>query len=410
MHYNETVQDIVILGSTGSIGTQALEIVSSHPGHFRVLALAASGNNLDLLARQAVAYEVPIVAVAHGSVGDLDTAIRAAEAAAGKPHASHQLLTGSVGVEAAAGAVPEGIVLNGIAGISGLHATLRALDSGAQLALANKESLVIGGSLVREAVRRPGQIVPVDSEHSAIWQALASGKHERGLCSRKVTGYSEVSRLVLTASGGPFHGKVRHELTNVTPDDALRHPTWDMGKLVTVNSATMFNKGLEVIEASLLFDIEPKFIDVVVHPASIVHSMVQFRDGATLLQASPPDMRIPIALGLSAPARLRDVALACDWSEPVSWRFEPVDDVFAPAIDLARYAISASDTHPAVLASADEVAVRAFLEGHLPFLGIYDVVSQVVNEHHGKTKPDLAALEKTLEWAKTRVAELIAER
>ncbi|MDD7542167.1 MAG: 1-deoxy-D-xylulose-5-phosphate reductoisomerase [Mobiluncus porci] len=404
------MQDIVILGSTGSIGTQALEIVASHPGHFRVLALAASGSHLDLLARQAVEYEVPLVAAANSSVGELDEAIREAQIHSDKPKVRHHLLTGRAGVEAAAGCVPDGIVLNAIAGISGLHATLRALDSGASLALANKESLVIGGSLVRESLRRPGQIAPVDSEHSAIWQALQSGKHERGLCSPRVTGYSEVARLILTASGGPFRGRSREELENVTVEQALHHPTWDMGPLVTVNSATMFNKGLEIIEASLLFDIDPKDIDVVVHPSSIVHSMVQFRDGATLLQASPPDMKIPIALGLSAPARLREVAPACDWSEPVDWHFEPVDTEVFPAVNLARRAIQASATHPAVMASADEVAVGAFLQGRLPFLGIYEVVSRVVEEHHGKTAPDLTELEATLEWAKQRANELIAER
>lgn len=401
------MQDIVILGSTGSIGTQALDIVRAHPGHFRVQGLAASGRHLDVLARQAVEFEVPMVAVANSSVAELDEAIREAEIHLGQPRASHNLLTGPAGVEAAAGFVPQGIVLNAIAGISGLHATLRALDSGARLALANKESLVIGGSLVRDALRRPGQIVPVDSEHSAIWQALRSGKHERGLCSPTVTGYSEVERLILTASGGPFRSKTRAELEHVTVEQALNHPTWDMGPLVTVNSATMFNKGLEVIEASLLFDIEPKDIDVVVHPGSIVHSMVQFRDGATLLQASPPDMRIPIALGLSAPNRLREVAPACDWSSAVTWQFEPLNESIFPAVSLARHAISASDTHPAVLASADEIAVNAFLDGRLPFLGIYDVVQQVVSEHHGVSNPDLSALEGILEWAKQRAAELI---
>lgn len=402
------MQDIVILGSTGSIGTQALEIVAEHPGHFRIQALAASGSHLDLLAKQVVEYEVPLVAVANGAVGELDQAIKAAEAESDKPRVRHHLLTGRAGVEAAAGCVPDGIVLNGIAGISGLHATLRALDSGAQLALANKESLVIGGSLVRESLVRPGQIAPVDSEHSAIWQALRAGKHERGLCSPCVTGYSEVSRLVLTASGGPFRGKTRQELEKVSIAEALRHPTWDMGPLVTINSATMFNKGLEIIEASQLFDIAPKDIDVVVHPASVVHSMVEFRDGATILQASPPDMRIPIALGLSAPARLRDVAPSCDWTSPVDWHFEPVDNALFPAVNLARIALQTSATHPAVMASADEVAVTAFLDGKLPFLGIYDVVSKVVEEHHGKNAPSLEELEATLSWAKRRASELIA--
>lgn len=401
------MQDIVILGSTGSIGTQALEIVASHPGHFRVQALAASGLHLDLLARQVVEYQVPLVAVANGAVGELSHAIEHAQAQSDKPAVRHHLLTGRAGVEAAAGSVPNGIVLNAIAGISGLHATLRALDSGAQLALANKESLVIGGSLVKESLVRPGQICPVDSEHSAIWQALQSGKHERGLCSPCVTGYSEVSRLILTASGGPFRGKTRTDLEKVTVAQALHHPTWNMGPLVTVNSATMFNKGLEVIEASLLFDIDPENIEVVVHPTSIVHSMVEFRDGATVLQASPPDMRIPIALGLSAPSRLRDVASHCDWASPVDWHFEPVDNTVFPAINLARQAIQTSATHPAVMACADELAVSAFLEGRLPFVGIYDVVSQVVQDHHGKNSPDLAELESILEWAKKRAREII---
>lgn len=401
------MQDIAILGSTGSIGTQALDIVSKHPGHFRVQALAASGSNLDLLAQQAVQFEVPVVAAAQASVSDLSEAIREAEIHSDKPRMRRNLLTGRAGIEAAAGYVPEGVVLNGIAGIAGLHATLRALDAGSRLALANKESLVIGGALVKDALRRPGQIVPVDSEHSAIWQCLASGKHERGLCSPRVTGYSEVARLILTASGGPFRGFTPDQLRDVTPDQALHHPTWEMGPLVTINSATMFNKGLEVIEASLLFDMAPKEIDVVVHPASIVHSMVQFRDGSTLLQASPPDMRIPIALGMAAPVRLREVAPPCDWSQPVQWVFEPLDEDVFPAVRLAREVLLASPTHPAVFTSANEVAVGAFLEGRLPFLSIFEVVARVVGEHHGRSHPDLAQLEETLQWATVRARELI---
>jgi len=235
-----------------------------------------------------------------------------------------------------------------------------------RLALANKESLVVGGALVRQSLTRPGQVVPVDSEHSAIAQALASGRHEKGLTSPVISGRSEVRRLVLTASGGPFRGRSRETLTGISAAAALNHPTWDMGPVVTINSSTLINKGLELIEAHLLFDVAPEQIDVVVHPQSIIHSMVEFTDGATIAQASPPDMRLPIALGLTWPERadLSGLVVPNDWREPVSWTFEPLDGEAFPAVDLARSAVAASATHPAVLNAANSGMLGCFAPGH----------------------------------------------
>ncbi|MDR2381050.1 MAG: 1-deoxy-D-xylulose-5-phosphate reductoisomerase [Bifidobacteriaceae bacterium] len=251
-------------------------------------------------------------------------------------------------------------------GAAGLEPTLAALAAGSTLALANKESLVIGGALVRAATTRPGQIVPVDSEHSAIAQCLRAGRA------------AEVSRLILTASGGPFRGFRRDELLNVTPSQALQHPTWSMGPLVTVNSATMFNKALELVEAHLLFGVPPEAIDVVVHPQSLVHSMVEFTDGAVIAQISQPDMRLPIALALGWPDRLPHAVPQADWTAASAWTFEPVDNATFPALDLARAALAASDLHPAVLNAANEAAVEAFLAGRLPFLQITSVVEEVL--------------------------------
>jgi 1-deoxy-D-xylulose-5-phosphate reductoisomerase len=272
------------------------------------------------------------------------------------------------GEDAAAQAASSGsdVVLNGITGAVGLVPTLSALGAGSTLALANKDSLVVGGALVKASVRREGQIVPVDSEHSAIAQCLRGGR--RG----------EVDRLILTASGGPFRGRTRGELAGVGPDQALAHPTWSMGPVVTINSSTMVNKALELIEAHLLFDVPPDRIDVVVHPQSMIHSMVAFRDGAILAQASPPDMRLPIALGLSWPERLPDVIAPVDFTAAQAWTFEPLDSVTFPAVDVARFAIGASPLHPAVMNAANEVCVRAFLDGRLGYLGIVDTVSDVV--------------------------------
>ena len=292
------MRDVVILGSTGSVGTQALEVIAARPADFRVVALAAGGRNMALLASQVLATGAQLVGVTRATaVQDLQLALYAEAARRGWSRGDVRLPRIVAGPDAAAkvAAEPCDVVLNAITGAAGLAPTLAALRAGTRLALANKESLVIGGRLVtREAV--PGQIVPVDSEHSALAQCLRSGST------------AEVDRLILTASGGPFRGRTRGELRDVTPAQALAHPTWDMGRMVTTNSATLVNKGLELLEAHLLFDVPLDRIDVVVHPQSVVHSMVQFVDGSTLAQCSPPDMRLPIALGLGWPDRVPGAA------------------------------------------------------------------------------------------------------
>ena len=365
---------VVILGSTGSIGTQGLDVISRHRDRFTVVGLAAGGAHVELLARQAAEFQVPQVAVYRA---DVVPALREALDRAGA--VTTQIQAGSDAVEALAGCGAS-VVLNGITGSIGLKPSIAALKAGSQLALANKESVVAGGNLLFSAQTRDDQINPVDSEHSAIWQSLRSGTH------------SEVSRLIVTASGGPFRG----QMAGVTPEQALHHPTWNMGPVVTINSSTLMNKGLEVIEASRLFDIEPDRIVVTVHPQSIVHSMVEFRDGATIAQASPPDMRLPIALGLSAPDRLGDVAAPCDWSTAASWTFEPLDDEAFPAVNLARQCLKASQKHTAVLNAANEQAVHAFLEHRLPYLGIVDTVKAVLDQMDAELRgnPAFASVEE----------------
>ena len=329
--------DVVILGSTGSIGTQALEVIRANPGRFRVVGLTAGGSNQELYDAQVAEF-----APAYSGLGE------------------------QASVEAAL--MPDTVVLNGITGAVGLRPTVAALDAGNTLALANKESLIIGGPVVTSRAK-PGQIVPVDSEHSALAQCLQAGRAD------------EVRRLVLTASGGPFRGRTRAQLAEVTPEQALNHPTWDMGPVVTINSATLVNKGLEVIEAHLLFGIDFDQIEVVVHPTSVVHSMVEFYDGSTIVQASPPTMLIPIALGLVWPERLPDTAPAVDWSQAQKWEFFPLDDVAFPAVALAREAGSAGGTAPAVYNAANEVCVQAFRDGRLPFTGIVDTVGAILGRH-----------------------------
>ena len=413
---SQSPQRLVLLGSTGSIGTQTLEVLARlGQAAPRVAALAAGGSRLELLARQAVAWDVPVLAVAGGGedlAGRLRDALVAAATAAGRPDPVTTILTGpdaaTTAVEAA-GLGPDDTVVNGITGSVGLLPTLAALRSGARLALANKESLVVGGALVREALTRPGQVVPVDSEHSAIAQALASGRHEKGLTSPVTSGRSEVRRLVLTASGGPFRGRSRETLTGISAAAALNHPTWDMGPVVTINSSTLVNKGLELIEAHLLFDVAPEQIDVVIHPQSVIHSMVEFIDGATIAQASPPDMRLPIALGLTWPERpdLAGLVAPNDWHEPVAWTFEPLDTEAFPAVDLARSAVAASATHPAVLNAANEQAVAAFLKGDLEWQDIVEIDAVVVGEHEGLACPSLDDILAVETWARTRADELI---
>lgn len=396
-------QPIVLLGSTGSIGTQALDIVRANPLRFDIRGLAAGGGNIELLARQVVEFDVPVVSVDRLVGGELRDTIHAIDSSA-----HPQIIEGADGATQVASLVPDGVVLNGITGGVGLLPTLVALKSGATLALANKESLVVGGHLVRSACVRPGQIVPVDSEHSAIAQALASGIHEAGLTSPVVTGRTEVADLVLTASGGPFRGKKRAELADITPEAALAHPTWNMGPVVTINSSTLVNKGLELIEAHLLFDVAPEHIVTTVHPQSIVHSMVTWIDGATTLQASPPDMRLPIALGLTWPERLHDVEKPLTWVDAQSWTFEPVDSDTFPAINLARHAVASSPTHTAVYNAANEVFVDAFLAKKLPWLGIVDYLTNVVESHDGIADPTLDDILGVEEWARAQANALVS--
>ncbi|MGZ4663446.1 MAG: 1-deoxy-D-xylulose-5-phosphate reductoisomerase [Arthrobacter sp.] len=387
---------IVILGSTGSIGTQAIDVVDGAPHLFEVVALSAGGGNLELLARQAVHTRAQAIGVAAGDASALRDMIHDAARAAGLLGYSPELITGPDASTRIA-EITADVVLNGITGSIGLAPTLAALRSGATLALANKESLIVGGSLVKAAARE-GQIVPVDSEHSAIAQCLRSGSA------------AEVDRLILTASGGPFRGRTRDQLHDVSPQDALAHPTWDMGLMVTTNSASLVNKGLEVIEAHLLFDIPLERIDVVVHPRSVVHSMVQFVDGSTIAQASPPDMRLPIALGLGWPDRVPGSARACDWTQATSWTFEPLDAAAFPAVGLAKDAARQGNTFPAVFNASNEEAVMAFHAGQIRFTDIVDTIEAVLSEHTGSSGLTVESVLDAERWARARTHERLAVR
>lgn len=399
---DEPRRDVVILGSTGSIGTQALDVIRRNPDRFRVRGLAAGGSRVDLLAEQALELEVEVVAVARSSAAqDLQLAFYTVAQERGYSSGAYALpkiLAGPDAVEEAA-RWPCDVVLNGVTGSLGLSATLAALDAGRTLALANKESLIVGGPLVKERAA-PGQIVPVDSEHSALAQSLRGGTDR------------EVRRLVLTASGGPFRGWSRAQLANVTPEQALDHPTWNMGPVVTANSATLVNKGLEVIEAHLLFDIPMDRIEVMVHPQSVVHSMVEFTDGSTIAQASPPDMRLPISLGLGWPDRVPGAAPGLDWGQAHTWELMPLDADTFPAVALARHVGAAGRTSPAVYNAANEECVAAFLDGRLAFPAIVDTVSRVVSEHDDASGGDPLTLEGVLRadgWARARARELTAQ-
>ena len=388
---------IILLGSTGSIGTQAIDLVHRNRDRFEVVGLSAGGN-LELVAEQAVALRVPVVAAAGGSEGDLAAAIARATDAAGVTAYDPELLTGP-GASTELAAREADVVVNGITGAIGLEPTLAALRAGTTLALANKESLIIGGPLVK-AIAAPGQIVPVDSEHSAIAQCLRGGRAE------------EVRRLVVTASGGPFRGRSRAELADVTPEQALAHPNFSMGRVITTNSATLVNKGLEVIEAHLLFDIPFDRIDVVVHPQQMIHSMVEFVDGSTIAQAGPPRMLVPIALGMSWPDRIADADVPVDWTKAQSWEFEPLDDEAFPAVALARRVGEAGGTWPAVYNAANEVCVDAFHEGRLGFVDIVDTVARVVEAYAAEpvsrvtdlTLDDVLAADR---WARDTATALV---
>ncbi|WP_213931394.1 1-deoxy-D-xylulose-5-phosphate reductoisomerase [Rhodococcus sp. B50] len=372
---------VLLLGSTGSIGTQALDVIAANPDDFEVVGLAAGGGRTDLLAEQIRATGVREVAVADpDSAARLDLPVRSGPAA----------------VTELVREVDADVVLNALVGSLGLEPTLAALGTGARLALANKESLVAGGSLVTTAAA-PGQIVPVDSEHSALAQCLRGGTGD------------EVARLVLTASGGPFRGWASDRLESVTPEQAGAHPTWSMGPMNTLNSATLVNKGLELIETHLLFGVDYDRIDVTVHPQSIVHSMVTFVDGSTLAQASPPSMKLPIALALGWPHRVPHAAPSLDFSTASTWEFEPLDDDVFPAVRLARQAGAGGGCLTAVYNAANEVAAEAFLAGNLSFPRIVQTVEAVLNDAHEwsaepSTVDDVLAADG---WARDRARTLV---
>ena len=391
MSSESTHRTVSILGSTGSIGTQALDVISRNPDRFTVRALSAGGAQPQLLAQQAVAFGVEVV-----SISD-DTHVPALRSALAEAGSQARIVAGADAATEVA-ALGTDIVLNGITGSVGLGPTLAALEAGSTLALANKESLVVGGQLVKAAQRFEGQIVPVDSEHSAMAQSLRGGRRD------------EVTRFILTASGGPFRRFTREQLGGVTPRQALAHPTWSMGPVVTINSSTLMNKGLELIEAHLLFDVLVDDIVVVVHPQSVVHSMIEFRDGSTIAQASPPDMRLPIALGLSWPDRIENGSVPCDWSTASSWEFEPLNNELFPAVGLARAAAKASATHPAVYNAANEEAVEAFLAGRISYLDIVSTVEQVLSDHAaGHEELTVAHVLEVERWARARAHEYFAK-
>jgi 1-deoxy-D-xylulose-5-phosphate reductoisomerase len=376
-----SVRDVVLLGSTGSIGTQAVDVVRRNRDRLRVVGIGAGGGNLEVLAGQATELGVDVVAVA-----DPERAADLAELLPGR-----KVLAGPDAMTELA-AWPCDVVLNGMTGSVGLAPTMSALQAGRTLALANKESLIAGGPLVTPYL---SQVVPVDSEHSALAQCLRGGTA------------AEVARLVVTASGGPFRGRTRAELGGVTPQQALAHPTWAMGPVITINSSTLVNKGLEVIEAHLLFGIPYDRIDVVVHPQSAIHSMVEFVDGSTLAQVSRTDMRLPIALGLTWPDRVADAIPGMDWTRATSWTFEPLDGEAFPAVQLAREVGARGGTAPATFNAANEVCVEAFLTGRIPWLAIVDTVAEVVGAHPFRELSVVAEVLEAEDWARTRARELV---
>jgi 1-deoxy-D-xylulose-5-phosphate reductoisomerase len=377
---------VAVLGSTGSIGVQALEVVQASGNRFRVVALAAR-RSADRLAVQAREFRPARVAL----VEPAEAAVLARDLPPGC-----RLEVGPEAVAELGAAEGAEVVLNGVTGSVGLAPTLHALRAGRRLALANKESLIVGGELVTR-LARPGQIVPVDSEHSGLAQCLRAGRAE------------EVARLVVTASGGPFRGATPADLATVTPEDALAHPTWAMGPVITVNSATLMNKGLEVIEAHLLFGLPFERIEVVVHPQSVVHALVEFADGSTIAQLSMPDMRLPIGLALGWPERSEVPVGRLDWTRALTLEFAPVDRATFPLLDLAVAAGRAGGTAPAVLNAANEEAVGAFLARRLPFPGIAEVVTRVLAAHTQPAELSLAVVLAAEQWSRDLARTLVED-
>ncbi len=382
------MRSVSLMGSSGSVGTQALDVIRAEPERFRVHALAAH-RSADVLVAQAAEFHPDVVVIG-------DPALHAA-VRDGVP-AGTEVLVGEEGMVAAARGAD--VVLNGVVGFAGLPVTMAALEAGKRLALANKESLIAGAPVVQKARSTPGaEIVPVDSEHCALHQCLAS-----------VQGTTDVARLLLTASGGPFRDWPADKLGTATVQDALAHPTWSMGPKITIDSSTLMNKGLEVIEAHELFGIDYDRIDIVVHPQSVVHSMVELRDGSTLAQLSAPDMRLPIGYALGWPDRIATPYGALDWSAPRTLTFEAPDRSMFRCIELAYTAGRRGGSAPAWLSAANEVAVEAFLEGDLPWLGIGEVVEETleawVDDHVDQVEGVLAADAE----ARRRATEIVARR
>jgi 1-deoxy-D-xylulose-5-phosphate reductoisomerase len=380
------VKDLVILGSTGSIGVQALEIVEANPSLFRVVAITAAGSNTELLISQAKKFNVPVIGVTKNA-DQIKAALPKATVIDG-PLASTEIA-----------AITCDVVLNGITGSIGLGPTLAALRVGNRVALANKESLVAGGELVM-SLAKPDQLLPVDSEHSALWQSLMGGKK------------SEVSKLILTASGGPFRD--RTDLSAITVAEALNHPTWSMGPVVTINSATLVNKGLEIIEAHYLFAIPYSQIEAVIHPQSVVHSMVEYVDGSTIAQASPPNMKGPISFAINHPDRVKAATAPIDWTQSHTWTFAPIDNERFPAIDLARRCGALGGGLPAIFNAANEVCVASFISGKIGFTSIVETVEEVVQKLGGKSASaprdlsDVSAIEEDARAIATELLQKVA--
>lgn len=362
------MRKVIVLGSTGSIGTQALEVIAKNPERFELVAISAFSNR-DLALSQAKAFGLRDSQIAFGASAAADL-VRAHQA---------------------------DVVINGITGSAGLAATLATLETGKVLGLANKESLIVGGELVT-SIASEGQLVPVDSEHSALAQCLRSGSN------------TEVRKLILTASGGPFRGFSREQLASVTPQQALKHPTWDMGRVVTTNSASLVNKGLEVIEASLLFGIGFDRIEVTVHPQSIIHSMVEFVDGSVIAQASYPDMKLPIALAMGWPDRVPNTTKPLDWTQPHSWQFEPLDEQVFKSVRMAREVGGKGLTYPAVYNAANEQAVDAFHDLKIGFLDIFDIIEETISKHEPQSSLSLEGVLEAETWARSTADSLVAKR
>src|SRR6266568_956914 len=388
------MRSLAILGSTGSIGTQALDVVRRNPDRFRVVGLSA-GSSHELLVGQIREFMPPLVAVAdETAAAELKAKLSGLRAV--------QILSGPDAARTLARECEADMVLNAMVGAVGLSATLAALQSGKMLALANKESLIVGGELVMDLVKgEPERLIPVDSEHAALAQCLRGERRD------------DLRRVVITGSGGPFRGWSRDELTKASVKEALAHPTWSMGPKITIDSATLMNKGLEVIEAHYLFDLPYSAIDVVIHPQSVVHGIAEFRDGSMIAQLSVPDMRLPIQLALAWPERLPtgvEPFRLADPSKPTRLAFEPVDRETFPALDLAYRVGRLGSTFPAVMNAANEVAVMAFLDGKIPLTRVSEVAAVVVEEHEPAAVVSVVSLDRADAWARQRAAEVAAER